>query len=71
MSRIRAESFLKIDAADLSDYADARAAEIGLPIAAPFRPCVLENLTTLQAHARRLNAALQHLDAAAAEARQI
>jgi len=71
MSRTGAKSFLQIDAAHLSEYAAARAAEIDLIIAAPFQPSVLENLTTLQAHARRVSAALQALDAAAVEARSI
>jgi hypothetical protein len=70
MSRVRAESFLQIDEADLSAYADARAAEIDLVIAASFRPCVLENLSALQTHARRVSAALQDLDAVPLEARQ-
>jgi len=76
MNHVRAETFLQIDEADLSEYADGRAAEMGLIIAARFRPSVLENLTTLQAHARRLNAALQDQGAAQlgddqAEARHI
>ncbi len=71
MSRLRAESFLQIAAADLSEYADARAAELDLIIAAPFRPNVLENLTALQAHARRVNTALQELDSAPIESAQI
>jgi len=69
MSRVQAESFLQIDEADLSAYADARAAEMGLIIPAAFRPSVLENLTALQAHARRVSAALQDLDGAPVEAR--
>jgi hypothetical protein len=71
MSRVPAESFLQIDEADLSAYADARAAELDLVIAAPFRPSVLENLTALQRHARRVSAALQERDAAPAEAHKI
>jgi hypothetical protein len=71
MSRLLAESFLQIDEADLSTFADQRAAELAMVIAAPFRPSVLENLAALLAHARRVNAALQDLDAAALEARQI
>jgi len=70
MSRVRAENFLQIDEADTSGYIDARAAEIGLVIAAPFRRSVLENLTVLQAHARRVSSALQELDAATVEADQ-
>jgi hypothetical protein len=70
MSRVGQKSFLQIDEADLSTYADARAAEVDLMIAAPFRHGVLENLTALQAHALRVSAALQDLDAPAVEARQ-
>jgi len=69
MSRIGAESFLQVDEADLPAYADARAAEMDLIIAAPFRRSVLENLTALQAHARRVNAALRDVNAAPLEAR--
>jgi hypothetical protein len=69
MSRIGAEGFLEIDEADMSAYADARAAEANLIIAAAFRASVLENLTALQAHAQRVSAALQDLDAAPVEAR--
>jgi len=70
MSRVWQKSFLQIDEADLSVYAEARAAEIDLMIAAPFQPGVLENLTALQAHALRVSAALQDLDAPSVEARQ-
>jgi hypothetical protein len=69
MSRVPAESFLQIDEADLSAYADARAADLDLIIAAPFRLSVLENLAALQLHARRVSAALQDLDAAPTKAR--
>jgi hypothetical protein len=71
MSRVWDESFIKVDEADMSDYADARAAEMELVIAAPFRRTVLENLIALQAHARRVSAALEDLDAPPAEAREI
>jgi hypothetical protein len=69
MSRLGQKSFLQIDEADLFIYAEERAAEIDLIIAAPFQPGVLENLTALQAHALRVSAALQDLDAPAVEAR--
>ncbi len=69
MSRVGQKSFLQIDEADLFMYAAGRAAEIDLIIAAPFQPGVLENLTALQAHALRVSAALQDLDAPAVEAR--
>jgi hypothetical protein len=69
MSRLGQKSFLQIDEADLFMYAEGRAAEIDLIIAAPFQPGVLENLTALQAHALRVSAALQDLDAPAVEAR--
>jgi len=71
MSCVRAEIFLQIKEADLSAYADARALDLDLAIAAPFRSSVLENLTALQTHALRVNAALQELDAAQAEAHTI
>jgi hypothetical protein len=71
MSRVPAESFLQIDEADLCAYADTRAAELDLIIAAPFRPSVLENLTALQLHARRVSAALHEPDAGPAEAREL
>jgi len=71
MNRVRADNFLQIDEAGLSDYADACGAEMELMIAAPFRASVLENLTALQVHARRVSAALQDLNTASAEARQI
>jgi hypothetical protein len=71
MSRVKDESFIRVDEADLSDYAEARAAEMELIIATPFRRTVLENLTALQAHARRVSAALDGLDGAPAEAREI
>jgi len=71
MSRVRTESFLQIEEACLSTYVDARAAELDLAIPAPFRPTVLENLTAIQSHARRVSAALQDLDAAPVEARKI
>lgn len=68
MSRVGPKSFLQIDEADLSIYADARAAEIVLTIAAPFQPGVLENLIALQAHGRRVSAALEDLADAPVEA---
>jgi hypothetical protein len=68
MSRSQAESFLQINEADLAAYADARASEMGLIIATAFKPSVLENLTALHAHARRVSAALQDLDGAPVEA---
>ncbi len=71
MSRVRTESFLQIDEAVIPQYADARASELDLNISASFRPSVLENLAALQAHARRVDAALHDLDVAPTEARQI
>jgi hypothetical protein len=68
MSHVQAESFLQIDEADLSAYADARAAEMDLMIAGAFQPSVLENLTALHIHARRVSAALQDLDGSRVEA---
>jgi len=59
MSRFQAESFLNLGETDLAAFADARAAEIDLTIAEAFRADVLENLKALQAHAQRMNAALQ------------
>ncbi len=63
MDRFRTENFIGLGEADLADYADARAAEIDLAIAEPFRRDVLENLVALQGHAQLLVAALQKLTA--------
>jgi hypothetical protein len=71
MSRMRAERFLQTDEADLPAYADTRADEMDLTIAAAFQPSVLENLTALQAHARRVSAALHELEAGPAKVREI
>jgi hypothetical protein len=59
MDRFGTKSFLTLGEADLAAYADARAADIDLVIAEPFRLDVLENLVALQGHAQRLATALQ------------
>jgi len=64
MIPMQVDSFLTLGEADLAAFAEARAAEINLVIAAAFRTDVLENLSALQAHARRVDAALQDGDAA-------
>jgi hypothetical protein len=64
MRQLLTESFLQVEEAGLPAYADARVAEIGLVVPESFRNQVLENLATLQAHARRVSAALEDMGGA-------